>query len=284
MASKPTPSTLWRDLAIAVASLAFGVALVVVVGRLRADKDEFITIDDIPITAELAAVVIEHEGPGEASPQKAAVAFAAALESGDLARSFDLLSIADQQRYRTTSKWGQSARTIFGIVVGQDAPAADDDDVVSTLTLQAGLDAIAGLTPPSAVVTWGTVDEDGWRIDLGSTSIEAQLVSDDTTVDGAREWLAAGSACDPEAASDRAAFVGSDARFLQSICESAGAVSIASDSEPIDPVTAAPLISRFGADADSWARTVEVRSPIPGRLVLAPIGEQWLVIDVLSSS
>lgn len=50
---------------------------------------------------------------------------------------------------------------------------------------------------------------------------------------------------------------------------------------PLDALDAAPFLAAFGPEATSWARVVAVTDPVPLRAVVAPIGQEWLVIGVL---
>ena len=50
---------------------------------------------------------------------------------------------------------------------------------------------------------------------------------------------------------------------------------------PLEAIDAAPFLAAFGPEASTWARVVTVTEPVPLRAVVAPIGQEWLVIGVL---
>jgi hypothetical protein len=50
----------------------------------------------------------------------------------------------------------------------------------------------------------------------------------------------------------------------------------------LDELDAEPFRNLFGADVTTWARVVPVSDPVPMRAVVAPVGNQWLVMGVLA--
>lgn len=49
---------------------------------------------------------------------------------------------------------------------------------------------------------------------------------------------------------------------------------------PDDPQARNDLVATFGRDAERWSRIVPVDGPVPSRLIMAPVGPTWTVIDV----
>jgi hypothetical protein len=43
-----------------------------------------------------------------------------------------------------------------------------------------------------------------------------------------------------------------------------------------------PFVTAFGPETGSWARVVPVTAPVSLRAVVAPIGDEWVVVGVLS--
>ena len=68
--------------------------------------------------------------------------------------------------------------------------------------------------------------------------------------------------------------------LAESLCGT-GPVEVGQPGPLEDQIDAAQFIGAFGPEFDQWGRAVTVESPTPMRVVLAPVGDQWVVIGVL---
>ena len=154
--------------------------------------------------------------------------------------------------------------------------------LLATARLAAAGHQVVGLVPERSRVGWVTASDGGsWGVDLGTSSFEPLYPSDDAAPAAVRAWAEAHQACGPAPSWD-GNLVGSPA-LAESLCGAEGAVEVG-DPAPLAEVDASPVLAAFGPGASDWARVVPVTAPSELRAVVAPIGQQWLVIGVLPAT
>jgi hypothetical protein len=248
-------------------------------------------LDDPPVLAGDGGPVAAPAGAGAATPAAAVEAFLAAEVAADRTGSYALLSAADRAEYRSVEKWRQRhadlpAVTGFaGLTLG---PAGGErTEVTADVTLNPVLDPVLGAVPAEATATWVAVREDGrWWVSLGESRLDARWPSDESAPAAVEQWVTARIACGDSRTTGEleTGLVGSPA-LAEPLCgtEAGDPVDIG-PAEPLDRADAASVIAAFGEAATGWARLVEVRSPIPLRLAVGPLGDGWVVIGVLPPS
>jgi hypothetical protein len=213
---------------------------------------------------------------------------------GEIARddrlAYAQLSAADRITYPTVNTWthheAESAQLLGANIVSivQDRDAAD---VNAQLRQHASLDEIQGLVAAAAHARFHVVRQDGgWRVDLLDSRIVLDYLSDRNAPAAALAWTQSRTSCAQTPAfqwRDGLYGDGADLAAAQ-LCGRKGVVHV-DGARPLDDNDSyTPLLAAFGPDVGVWARVVPVRAPSAINLVLAPVGERWLVIGVLGSS
>jgi hypothetical protein len=200
------------------------------------------------------------------------------------------LSAADRYTYPTVSTWthheAESAQLLTAAITSivQDRDAAD---VNVQLHQHASLDEIQGLVPADAHARFHVAREDGgWRVDLLDSRVVADYPSDRSAPAAAVAWAESRVSCAKTPKFQwRAGLYGDGADLVAAqLCDRKGAVHVDGVRPLNDNDSYSALLAAFGPDVGLWARVVPLRAPSAMNLVLAPVGEQWLVIGMLSSS
>jgi hypothetical protein len=161
---------------------------------------------------------------------------------------------------------------------------ADDQraEAGSSLDLVPVLDEVVGLVPAHATATWVAVHEGGvWRVSLEDSSLQPVWPSDATAAAAVEDWARARQECQSgEAIGEFAGGVLGSPAIADALCKRDGDVRVGG-AEQLDGTDGAPVFAAFGAEAQAWARVVEVSDPTPLRAVVAPLGDTWLVVAVL---
>lgn len=226
-------------------------------------------------------------GAGAATPVAAVEGFLDAEIDDDLTASFAFLSAEDRAELGSPAGWVAAHADILAPVTGYevqeaDEPAASDGaaEVVASVSFEPGLDEVRGLVAERAEITWATTTDaaGSWGIDLGATTVEPLYPSDEGAPAGVARWAEAHHACGPAPAWD-GTLKGSPA-VAERLCGAEGPVEVGPPL-PLMSVDAGPFLAAFGPGAGEWARVVAVTAPVELRAVVAPIGQNWLVIGVL---
>lgn len=258
-------SRLLGDAGLGIAGLLLGAGLFLLVTSVVGGDQA--TASEPIVTLEAATVP-----PSPAtSPSDAVASLLDAEVDSDATQAFTLLSAVDRLSHATPSMWAD--RNVLGVVEGWSW--VDEDALVTRLHLTPGLSLTNGWSPAEAIVTWRTVDEDGWRVSLVDSVIEPAAVDPAGVLDAADAWLSDPARCEGPVVGGRPA-----SSLFAEACE-AGGVRIADRPAAVTGQTAADLTLSFGEDVSSWARSVEIEG---GRaLVVAAVGSEWFVIDVVAA-
>jgi hypothetical protein len=289
--------------------LVLGVGVVAGWRALDGDASGSTRTDDEPSVENLAGVdgdgvsrpLAGVEDPGNAqsagepagvaapkSPGEALDAFLEAEIGRDFDTSYGYLSAADRASYAARDLWIDAHAYLPRLRdVDADAPRVDGARAVATsaVRFEPRLDEIVGLVPERAEVTWALTAEDGgWRVALSDSSFTPAYPDERGAVDAARSWASARQSCRTTGEWYGGLLGLAADAYANELCDSRGEIALAPVARLGDGPEAEPFIAAFGAGVLDWARVVPVEAPSPLRVVLAPLGEQWLVIGALENS
>jgi hypothetical protein len=263
----------------------------------EASVEDLSGVDEDAVSRPLAGV----EDPGNArgageparvaapkSPDEALDAFLEAEIARDFDESYGYLSAADRASYAARDLW-IDAHAYLPRVLDADAetPRVDGTraEATSAVRFEPRLDEIVGLVPERARVTWALAAEDGgWRVALSESSFTPAYPDERGAVDAARAWASARQACRTSGEWYGGLLGLAADAYANELCDADGEITLAPVERLGDGPEAEPFIAAFGAGVLDWARVVPVESPAPVRVVLAPLGEQWLVVGALQDS
>jgi hypothetical protein len=114
---------------------------------------------------------------------------------------------------------------------------------------------------------------------LAETAVEPRLADESGASEAARTWLAQRIDCAP-AEEYEGGLLGNPG-LAESLCGESGPVEVGQPGPLDDKFDAAQFVGAFGPEFDLWGWAVTVESPTPLRVVLAPVGDEWVVIGVL---
>lgn len=271
-----------------VAGLLAGVALTVSIPRLISSDDG--ASDEVDLAAsEPADLTSDGEiapGADARSPREAVEGFLTAEAAAQYEASYAFLSASDRQQLHSPAGWVSAHAEVLAPVrdfqIGEvDEGDGDQATVRSRVSFRPSLDLVAGLVPGQADVSWSVVhDQDGtWGVDIESTVVEPIYPSDAAAPDAVRSWAQSRQECKTDG--QRAgALVGSPAQ-AESLCGTDGTIEVG-PVEPLPEFESGPFVTAFGPETQSWARVVPVTAPVALRAVVAPVGDEWVVVGVLS--
>jgi len=224
--------------------------------------------------------------PNNPDPVSAVESFLIAEIDGDFEASFSLLSKADQAAAGDLAGWVAEhylvIPTIRGFRLTADSADGTRAEVQAGLSLEAGLDQLVGLTPEKAESTWVLFEEAGeWRISFTQSGIDPVYLDDASAPVAVERWVLRRQNCEPAADWD-ASLLGFPS-LVGTLCGSEGAIRAGIPVPLADAAESAPFLAAFGPDVGRWARVVPVDGAHPFRAVIAPIGNEWVVIGVLEA-
>lgn len=291
----PAPHRGRRDGVFIALGLLAGLLVAVfggdVLARVRGDHpagpaDSSVTRDIRQDVDPVVTVAKDDEGVAPspaASPGEAVERFLAAEVEGDHARSLALLTQAGRVEYRSAAAWRAAHANIFPVrsyEMGTVDERAADAEVLTRIRYRSTLDEVIGLVPARAQAAWRVLRESGgWLVDFDATEVTPILPDDTGASASVRRWVAARQRCEP--AEEYSAGLVGRATLADRLCGTDGPPSLGPVGR-LDPSDGAPFVSAFGAPAATWARTVDVRSPVALTVVLAPVEDRWLVVGVLA--
>jgi hypothetical protein len=213
--------------------------------------------------------------------------FLDARVDGDLDRAWDAVSERDRRQYPDASDW-QDANgvlpSVTGYTLGPPGVLGARAQVTGTVSYRPGLDDIAGDVPAHANATWALERDGGnWRVSLAESEVLPLYPGDANAAPAARAWVDARLHCRTASQWD-GGFVGDADTAVHALCGARGDAQLQPVQELDDTAGAEPFLAAFGADVFTWARVVPVDAPVRLDLVLAPVGDQWLVIGAMEAS
>ena len=213
---------------------------------------------------------------------------------GEIARddrlSYGQLSVADRVTYPSVGSWTvheANSAQVVGATITAVAQHGDAAGVRVALRQKPQLDEIQGLVASRANALFQAVREDGgWRVLLASSTIANEYPPASGARAAAVSWTVARQHCASTSALQwRSGLYGDGADLTASqLCHTSVAPQLGVPRALDDSDSSAPLLAAFGPDVQLWARVVPMRAPVHVNLVLAPVGEHWLVVGLLGSS
>jgi hypothetical protein len=131
-------------------------------------------------------------------------------------------------------------------------------------------------------------EDGGVRLGLADTSVSPRYPARAGAATAASDWVAAAQACG--SAADAYAYEGSllgELGVREGLCGRAGS-AITGEVEALDALRDPTVVlTAFSEGAADWAAVVEVTGldgVAPLHVVLAPLGDRWVVVAVMSAS
>lgn len=278
----------WPLVALVV-GLAFAVGVGGTVLLTRDDGADDTVAPDEPVTLAEANESIAPIDPIDpavpartrsAEDGEAAVrGFLDAEMAEDFELAFDFLSDANRSAFGTAAGYVAAHADLVPPITGYTVEDVAPGTVVATVEYEPSLDIVVGLIPESArntyVVTEGA---DGFGVDLEASTSEASYPSDEGAPEAVRTWAEARQGC-TEVAQWEGGLLGSPA-LAEPLCGAEGDIEIGG-TEALGPNEGVPLSAAFGEEVGIWSRVVPVTSPVELRAVVAPLGQDWIVVGVL---
>ncbi len=202
----------------------------------------------------------------------------------DFDASWSYLTADDQEELGPPAQWVNEHANfppIEGYEIVEVREREGRVETVTELQLDSGLNEFTGLVPARAEGIWVTTEEgDGWRVEFTESVLRPRYPSAEDAPAAAAEWARAQQACeDPQPAHDGPLY-GLPVLALE-LCGSEGDVGAGGVADLREGEESSAFVSAFGPEVFGWARVVPITGPVPIRVVLAPIDDQWEVIGVL---
>jgi hypothetical protein len=226
---------------------------------------------------------VEPPSAAPPTPDAAVGTFLALEVAQDFDGSYGVLSAPD--RLDATSGVAWSAQhaglpSITGYEITAVQQHDDRADVSARVQLRPELTANAGLVPDRATAIFSTVAEDGgWRVAYSDSTLVPQYAPAARAPSAVKSWVRARQACRTAAEYD-GGLVGAPAR-ADALCRARGSVRLGGVRTLPETAQDQPFLAAFGSAVHDWARVVHVDAPVRMDVVVAPVGERWLVVGVL---
>jgi len=229
------------------------------------------------------APVVEPPSTAAPTPDAAVEAFLALEVAEDYDGSYGILSDGDRANATSGAAWA-AQHAALPAVTGYEITAVEQHasraDVSAHLQLRPELNADAGLVPQRATATFSAVAEDGgWRVAYSDSTLVPQYAPATRAPAAVRSWVRARQDCRTGPEYD-GGLVGAPARAA-ALCGRRGAIAVGNARTLPDTAQDQPFLAAFGTDVHDWARVVPVDTPVRMDVVVAPVGEHWLVVGVL---
>jgi hypothetical protein len=237
-----------------------------------------------PVATGEASVEVQPAAP---NATEAVTRYLDAEIAGDYATSFSQLSADDRQGFATLDDWEVEADNRPRIL-GYRIVDVDGDTARADVELLAFVSEINGVSPASATIDFAIEQQDGGsRLSLIDSTFTPHYPGQDLAMPAAIAWVEAAQRCEDEDR-ERLEYDGNLLGTLglaESICGAAGTATASVgrlDSLP-DP---SAVLNGFGEQAAQWSRVVAIQNVAgasPLHVVLAPLGDQWVVIGAVSA-
>jgi hypothetical protein len=239
------------------------------------------------VSTPLNAAEVEPPSPAAASPDEAVATFVRLEAAGDHISSWGLLDADLRSSLRTAHEWERRHARLPQLVSFEPTSTSADEggavEVTGAATFVPELDEVVGAVPRRATVTWRAVAEDGgWRVDFGGTSVRGDWPDDSTARAAVEQWLHARRRCEPPRDLEYGAGLVGAAGRADDLCGNDRPVDVADAERLGDVPDPGPVLAAFGPGADLWARQLELSGGADGHVVVAPLGETWIVIGLLA--
>jgi hypothetical protein len=222
------------------------------------------------------------------SAARAIQSFLDAERRGDLGSSFAILSDEDLEAYPSLSRWEEAHGAIPDIVgfgVEQVAENGGRGRGTVQLSLRPELDESVGVVPARATASMVAVREpDGWSVALSESTLVPVYPDESAARRAVGEWAAARQGCTTTREWEGGLLGVAAEALAAELCGMPGEIRTAGPVALDRSVGIEPVLAAFGAEAATWARVVPLESPRELDVVVAPLGDGWVVIAVLEAS
>jgi hypothetical protein len=209
---------------------------------------------------------------------------------GGSGASYALLTSTSRARYPTPGSWlaAQANRLRpVAFCLGSERPVGVDAvEVEVAATHRSSLDPFVGLVPARSNQRWRVQRErGGWKVPSDPQHVEYGLPAEQTPSEATTAWIEHLASCDRRAAQtlQAARHLYGPADLPARPCKERGRWTAGNPLTLDAAPDAQTLLAAFGPDVLTWGRLVPVRGPRAHFYVaLAPIGEAWRVMGVLS--
>lgn len=210
--------------------------------------------------------------------------FLTAEAEGDYAASFALLSAADQDELGPAAEW-ESSHADLPPVEGHELLTVRELDgrveAVTDVALDSTLDPFVGLVPARGRATWTVVSEGGeWRVSYTDSVLEPRYPGDEGVEEVALAWAQARQDCQESPVVQHSSVEGLPA-LAGDLCGSEERVGVGEAGDLEEGPDAEPFVAAWGPSVFSWSRVVPVTGPVPLKVLLAPIDDEWRVVGIL---
>ena len=249
-----------------------------------ADRDGAISPNTTDSSVAGGEPTVEPPSAAPRTPDAAVGTFLALEVAQDFDGSYGVLSEPDRSNATSGAAWAAQHAglpSITGYEITAVQQHDDRADVSVRLQLRPELTTDAGLVPDRATATFPTIPEDGgWRVAYSDSTLVPQYATFISSAPTAvRSWVRARQACRTAPEYD-AGLVGAPAR-AQALCGARGSIHLGRVRSLPETAQDQPFLAAFGTPVHDWARVVHVDAPVRMDVVVAPVGERWLVVGVL---
>ena len=251
-----------------------------------ANREGAISPDTTDSAVAAGEPTIEQPSAAPGTPDEAVDTFLALEVAQDFDGSYGVLSESDRSDATSGAAWAVQHAELPAII-GYEITAVqqhdDRADVSARLQLRPELTAAAGLVPDRAMATFSAIAEDGgWRVAYADTTLVPQYAPIARAPTAVHGWVHARQACRTATEYD-GGLVGAPAR-AEALCGARGPVRLGNVHTLPETAQDQPFLAAFGAAVHDWARVVRIDAPVRLDVVVAPVGERWLVVGVLPAS
>ena len=236
-----------------------------------------------PVAAAPAPIEVLPAAP---DATQAVVGYLDAEIAGDYVSSYGRLSAEDRTAVGNLEDWEVGADN-RPTVTGYRIIDVVGDTVLVDIDVVAAVSEIYGVSPASAAIEFTTEREDGgFRLALLSSTMTPHFPSENLAEPVATQWVEAARSCD-DGARDSLEYDGNllgTLALAESLCGVPGAASgvrVGLLDSLDDPST---ILNAFGEQAGEWSRVVRIEGVAgtpPVHVVVAPLGDRWVVIGAL---
>jgi hypothetical protein len=246
-------------------------------------------------TAPPASVPALDCATAAAAPGTAAAALEAFLRAeatGEPSASYALLTSDSRTRYPTLEAWVEArpnrVRPVAFCLRSERSVATDAVELEVAATHRPSLDPFVGLVPARSSQRWLVHRERaGWRVPSAPQRFEYLLPGDQAAAQATSAWVERLASCDRRAAQtlQAARHLYGPADLPARPCRERGRWTAGAALTLDHAADAQTLLAAFGSDVLTWGRAVPVRGPRSHfYAALAPIGDDWRVMGVLSDA
>jgi hypothetical protein len=254
----------------------------------RVDQRGSAPVYQLPQVGESRPIVsappIPAPAPAVSGASDAVQRYLDAEIAGDYATSFALLSQADQERYGSADGW-EIEHGDLPVYTAFNITSQNDDVVTATITAEPDVNPTLGVVAARYTARLSVVQTDGtYRIRLADSTFTPSYPSADGAPAAALSWVGSRQAC--STSQEYEGTVIGDLGITEQLCERAGQ-PVASEPLDIDTLRAPELVSSaFGSTGEASIVVVQVTGLDGARpidVVLAPLGERWIVVGALGA-